>query len=361
MFSINSATVCCTILVIICLALVHSHALPNLRVRRLGGGYSNEGDLRLEPTEAIVYPGSNVTFICSHTSNVTFRWTLNSDIKLYDAQFGASVSGESGGPVFYSRLIIPLVTRRMSGEVICFADEDHSRVSAFLIVNAGVRNGGACRASSDCMTDKAVCMDGFCECPRNYVRLTVKDKSFDACREMIYSLYDPCEFDEQCTHLVDPLSVCKKVCVCAPWAKDRRGRCFALSELTSNRSQEMYRVGLIAVTCIIILIVAVSLWVTLKRSCHEQNLDGQRRSITQNDVPSGNRISIDLSSDKPPSYDDVLVNEDQVTSPPNFKDALKNCMSAKRLLRQVSAPAGQLLPQPVAEIPKGGTKAFHEA
>ncbi|KAF8782578.1 uncharacterized protein LOC129963517 isoform X2 [Argiope bruennichi] len=359
MFSSSSATVCCTILTALCLTFVHSHALPNLRVRRLEEGYNNEGDLRLEPTETIVYPGSNVTFTCSHPSNVTFRWTLNSDIKLYDVQLGISVTEESGKVAFYSRLTIPLVTRRMSGEVICTTDDDLYGVRGFLIVN-GVRNGGACRATSDCMTDKAVCIDGFCECPRNYVRLTVKDRSFDACREMIYSLYDPCEFDEQCTHLVDPLSVCKKVCVCAPWAKDRRGRCFALSELNSNRSQEMYRVGLIAVTCIIILIVAVSLWVTLKRSCHEQNLDGQRRSITQNDVSSGNRISIDLSSDKPPSYDDVLVNEDQVTSPPNFKDALKNCMSAKRLMRQVSAPAGQLLPQPVVETPKG-EKPFHEA
>lgn len=177
---------------------------------------------------------------------------------------------------------------------------------------------------------------------------------------IVYSLYDPCEFDEQCTHLVDPLSMCKKVCVCGPWARDRRGRCLALSELNSSRSQEMYRVGLIAVTCIIILIVAVSLWVTLKRSCHEQNLDNQRRSIAQTDSPSGNSLSIDITSDKPPSYDDILVTQDQVTSPPNFKDALKNCMSAKRLLRQVSAPAGQLLPQPGVELSKTPSKVIHE-
>lgn len=35
----------------------------------------------------------------------------------------------------------------------------------------------------------------------------------------------------------------------------------------------------------------------------------------------------------------------QVSAPPNIKDALKHCMTAKKLLRQVSAPAGQLLPQ----------------
>ncbi|GIY20510.1 uncharacterized protein CDAR_71401 [Caerostris darwini] len=356
----NCATTCCAVVVsILCLFADKLHALPTLRVQRFGGGFSTDGDLRLEPTEAIVYPGNNVTFVCSYPSNATFQWSFNSDIRLYDVQAGVSVSGESDRSVFFSRLTVPLTTRRMSGEVTCSVEDTHSRASAFLIVN-GVRNGGACRVSSDCMTDKATCQEGVCDCPRNFVRLTVKDRGFDACREMIYSLYDPCEFDEQCTHLVDPLSICKKVCVCAPWARDRRGRCYALSELNNSRSQEMYRVGLIAVTCIIILIVAVSLWVTLKRSCQEQNLDGQRRSITQIDPAAGNRLSIDLSSDKPPSYDDVLVTEDQVTSPPNFKDALKNCMSAKRLMRQVSAPAGQLLPQPVTELPKGVEKGFHE-
>ncbi|GFY62339.1 uncharacterized protein TNIN_211461 [Trichonephila inaurata madagascariensis] len=357
MVPISGATLCCAILAISCLPFVELHALPALRTRfsrRFG-----EGDLKLEPTEAIVFPGSNVTFICSHPSNVTFKWNFSSSIKAFDTLLGVSQIEETGQPIFYSRLTIPFSTRAMTGEVMCSTEEEHSKVSGFLIVN-GVRNGETCRVSSDCLTDKAVCQEGICECPRNYVRLQVKDRGFDACREMIYSLYDPCEFDEQCTHLVDPLSMCKKVCVCGPWARDRRGRCLALSELNNSRSQEMYRVGLIAVTCIIILIVAVSLWVTLKRSCHEQNLDNQRRSITQNDSPSGNSISIDVTSDKPPSYDDILVTQDPVTSPPNFKDALKNCMSAKRLLRQVSAPAGQLLPQPGVELSKTPSKVIHE-
>ncbi|KFM70349.1 hypothetical protein X975_19489, partial [Stegodyphus mimosarum] len=116
----------------------------------------------------------------------------------------------------------------------------------------------------------------------------------------------------------------------------------------------MYRVGLIAVTCIIILIVAVSLWVTLKRSCREQNSDRQRRSITQTNSNSQGRISVDLTTDKPPSYDDALVSGNDVNSPPNFKEALKNCMTAKRLLRQVSAPAGQLLPQTLQLPPSNG-------
>lgn len=312
----------------------------------------------MEPSEAVVFPGDNVTFSCFHDSNSTFTWDFTSMIQSYD--IGEGVKSINGKLIYYSKLTIYLTSRLMSGEITCSANDGGAKAVAFLIIN-GVRNGGICRTSSDCITDKATCQDGICECPANHVRLRVADRGYDVCREMIYSLYDPCEYDEQCAHLVDPRSVCQTVCVCAAWARDRRGRCVSVSEIAYNRSQEMYRVGLIAVTCIIILIVAVSLWVTLKRSCHDQSTDDQRRSITQADFDFPLSLSMDMPVDKPPSYDDILVtSEDPVANPPNFKDALKHCMTAKKLLRQVSAPAGQLLPTTMTEDLKTGAKTLNE-
>ncbi|XP_042900222.1 uncharacterized protein [Parasteatoda tepidariorum] len=339
MLSTENATKCCIFILICVFASAHSYAV-NIRDVNQGG------NLVMEPEEAIVYPGRNITFTCTYHSNLTFIWDFTSMIQNYNFVEGAYLSSKDH-VLYYSKLNIYSTTRLMSGEITCSIAEDKAKAVAFLIVN-GVRNGGSCQTSSDCVTDKSVCQNGLCECPLNHVRLHVKDRGYDICREMIYSLYDPCEYDEQCAHLVDSRSVCKSVCVCAPWARDIRGRCVLISEIAYNRSQEMYRVGLIAVTCIIILIVAVSLWVTLRKSCQDQNLDGQRRSITQADFDFPTRFSIDLTSDKPPSYDDILVKEEEeenkIANPPNFKDALKHCMTAKRLLRQVSAPAGVVLP-----------------
>ncbi|KAG8195092.1 hypothetical protein JTE90_029671 [Oedothorax gibbosus] len=313
-----------------------------------GGTWTRK--LQLEPTEAIVFPGDNVTFTCSTTdfnstfginsaseSNSTeFGWEVGSEVE-YEVTESTYLPDWDGGVVRYSRFRIPSASRRMSGEIVC--SMGGVKAVGFLIVN-GVRNGGACRAHSDCVTDRASCIDGICDCPSDFARLRIKEKGFDACREIIHSLYDPCEFDEQCANFVDPKSVCRTVCVCAPWTRDRRGKCVPTTELNRSRSQEMYRVGLIAVTCIIILIVAVSLWITLKRSCHDPNSDGQSRSISL----QPNRLSIiDISSDKPPSYDDIKVEAELDETPPTLKDALKHSMTAKRLLRQVSAPAGQLI------------------
>ena len=47
----------------------------------------------------------------------------------------------------------------------------------------------------------------------------------------VYSLYDPCDLNEQCSVLDDPKSVCNSVCVCAPYARDRKGRCISLCKL----------------------------------------------------------------------------------------------------------------------------------
>ncbi|GFS91237.1 uncharacterized protein NPIL_297921 [Nephila pilipes] len=134
MFPLCAATLCCAVLAISCLPLVDLHAIPTLRAR-LGRGFGSEGDLRLEPTEAIVFPGSNVTFICSHSSNVTFRWNFSSSVKSFDVLLGTSRTEDTGQPVFYSRLSIPFATRTMTGEVVCSTEEDHSKVSGFLIVN----------------------------------------------------------------------------------------------------------------------------------------------------------------------------------------------------------------------------------
>ncbi|KAF8782577.1 hypothetical protein HNY73_012843 [Argiope bruennichi] len=168
----------------------------------------------------------------------------------------------------------------------------------FPFLRAGERNDGTCELPSDCKTDKAVCKYGICECPLSDIQLTVKDRntgrSFAACTEMIYSLYDGCKFDEQCSILVDPLSVCKTVCVCAPSAKDQKGKCISLSELDSNRRKKIYRISFIVIPWIIILIVAVSLWTLRKRCCHKQNPDNQQISIIQNDALSENRTSIEL-------------------------------------------------------------------
>ncbi|XP_054707683.1 uncharacterized protein LOC129217411 [Uloborus diversus] len=261
-----------------------------------------------------------------------------------------SISNVSMKPYYFSKITLFSTTTLMSGEIACSTEEGKGKAIGFLIVN-GVRNGGPCHNSSDCITDRAVCLNGICDCPPNQFRIRHPHLGYDVCREIVQSLYDPCEFNEQCIHFVDSKSICNTVCVCAPHARDRKGRCVSLSEISYNRSQEMYRVGLIAVTCIIILIVAMSLWVTLKRSCQERNPNSHRRSVAQ--ANSSDTI-VELSSDKPPSYDDVLVSGENVSSPPNIKEALKNCMTAKRLLRQVSAPAGQLLTQTIPSSKPGG-------
>lgn len=326
------------ILIFLCsVSQVYSHALAKIRERK------EDGDLKMEPVEAIVFAGANVTFTCSYPENVTFLWDFTSKIRSYTVTHSASLSNRTMKPVYFSRITIFGTSRYMSGEIACSVDDSNSKAVGFLIVN-GVQLDGICHNSSDCITDRAVCYDGVCQCPRNYVHLRLSENGYDVCREMIYSLYDPCDLNEQCSFLVDPKSECRSVCVCAPYARDRKGRCVSLSDISYNRSQEMYRVGLIAVTCIIILIVAMSLWVTLKRSCHDRSNNGLH-GATQTDGSYPQDATVEAIPDKPPAYDDVMVSEDVITAPPNIKDALKHCMTAKRLLRQVSAPAGQLLPQ----------------
>lgn len=322
----------CILLAVCGPAIVTSHALIISKEKP-------DSVLRIEPTEGIFHAGDNVTFICSYPSNVTFQWHLGTKMRPFKIVTGVALSNATYNPVFFSKMTVLFVKRSMTGEIICSAGNQEA--SGFLIVN-GVKNGGSCRSSTDCITDRSICIEGICSCPRNNVLLKLGESGFEVCREMIYSLYDPCDFDEQCKYLVDPKSVCgsNAVCMCETWAIEIKGKCESKSDISYNKSQEMYRVGLIAVTCIIILIVAVSLWMTLKRSCHDQVADSERMN-EDNSPPE----IIEIANDKPPSYDDVLITEDVVTSPPNIKEALRHCMTAKRLLRQVSAPAGQLLPQ----------------
>lgn len=334
MTNILCLSVCVFFLII---SQVHSHALAKVKERK------QDSDVKMEPVEAIVFAGANVTFTCSHPDNVTFLWDFTSKIHSYNIVNGATVSNITLRPVYYSKITVLRATRFMSGEIACSVDNGETKAVGFLIVN-GVQIGGVCQNSTDCVTDRAHCQDGLCECPKTFVHLRLSENGYDVCREMIYSLYDLCDLNEQCSNLVDPKSICNSVCVCAPYARDRKGRCVSLSELSYTRSQEMYRVGLIAVTCIIILIVAMSLWVTLKRSCHER-ANGEQHGTTQTDG-----LTVETVPDKPPSYDDVIV--DVVTDPPNIKDALKHCMTAKKLLRQVSAPAGELLPQQGIKLTK---------
>ena len=55
-------------------------------------------------------------------------------------------------------------------------------ISCFLYV--GVQIGGACHNSSDCITDRAICYDGVCDCPKSYVHLRLSENGYDVCREM---------------------------------------------------------------------------------------------------------------------------------------------------------------------------------
>ncbi|KFM70350.1 hypothetical protein X975_19490, partial [Stegodyphus mimosarum] len=175
MICMKNPALWCFLIVVLGPSMVELHSIAKWRIPRQGG------NLKIEPTEAIVFPGDNATFTCYHPSNVTIRWDFTSNIQLYDIIHGTSVSNATKKLHFFSKLTIYSVSRLMSGEITCLTDEERSKAIGFLIVN-GVRNGGACRTSTDCITDKATCQDGICECPKNFVRLRIKERGYDISR-----------------------------------------------------------------------------------------------------------------------------------------------------------------------------------
>lgn len=90
--------------------------------------------LQLEPTEAIVFPGDNVTFTCStsafNSSSSEFDWEVGSEV-VFDVTESAPLPVGAG--VRYSRLHIPTASRRMSGEIVCSLGGE--KAVGFLIVN----------------------------------------------------------------------------------------------------------------------------------------------------------------------------------------------------------------------------------
>lgn len=307
-------------------------------------------ELYIEPSMISVDSGENVTFTCSSPTNVSFVWHLEDGSHPFSVTKGFTTRKHSNSSHFWSSVELLHVKRSQMKKILCSAEGKKQQVSASLIVN-GIRFGDICQSTDDCLTDGAQCLSGICSCPMHKVLLQLKPAGKDVCSDIIYKLYDSCEFSAQCYKLVDPHSLCGSngICTCAAWAVDSDRKCVPKGEYSYNKNQEMYRVGLIAVTCVIIIIVAVSLWVTLRRSCHEQiSITPRRRSVANVrnlETPRLSSVSIlDLSTDKPPSYDELTETGDTVTSsPPNIKDALKNCITAKKLLRQASAPAGQLM------------------
>lgn len=309
----------------------------------------NEG-LFIEPAVMSVDSGENVTFTCFSPTNVSFVWHLGDDSRPFSVTKGFTTSKHNNVSHFWSSIELLRVKRTHMKRISCSAEGKKPQISASLIVK-GIRFGDVCEsADDDCITDRAQCLSGICSCPENKVHLLLKPQGKDICSEIIYKLYEPCEFSEQCYKLVDPHSLCgtNGICTCASWAVYADGKCVPKGEYSYNKNQEMYRVGLIAVTCVIIIIVAVSLWVTLRRSCHEQISITPRRSaanIRNIESPHLSSMTIlEIASDKPPSYDELVEPGDTVSpSPPSIKDALKNCITAKKLIRQASAPAGQLV------------------
>lgn len=94
-----------------------------------------DGDLMMQPIEAIVFAGANVTFTCSHPKNVTFLWDFSSKIRSYEVVHGETFSNLTFQPVFFSRITIFTASRLMSGEVACSVDDGDSKSVGFLIVN----------------------------------------------------------------------------------------------------------------------------------------------------------------------------------------------------------------------------------
>lgn len=56
--------------------------------------------------------------------------------------------------------------------------------SGLPFLSPGVQLGGGCFNSSDCITDRALCQDGICECPKSHVHLRLTENGYDVCREM---------------------------------------------------------------------------------------------------------------------------------------------------------------------------------
>ena len=92
----------------------------------------------MEPVEAIVYAGANVTFTCSHPENVTFLWDFSSKVRSYDITYAASMSNITLKPVYLSKITIYGATRYMSGELSCSVENDGSKAVGFLIVNGNI-------------------------------------------------------------------------------------------------------------------------------------------------------------------------------------------------------------------------------
>lgn len=92
----------------------------------------------MDPVEAIVLAGSNVTFSCSHPENGTFLWDFSSKIRSYSVTHGAYISNHTLKPIYYSKITIYEATRYMSGEIACSVDNGNSKAVGFLIVNGNV-------------------------------------------------------------------------------------------------------------------------------------------------------------------------------------------------------------------------------